>query len=335
MTEPRDLERYIDDFGRRLAEGATAAARPRAARRRLAVIGAVAVAVAGVVVGLLDASAERLDPVAEAQAALASPGEIVYMRITSTFIAPGAGSVPRPQTIEQWSALDPPRWRFVQTLAPAKPGRGGMYDAHGPITGRQELSYANGSQRSYIADRDELTVSRGFSDKSASARVPSPLGPGTGDLQTDLRSLLAAGKVTDEGEREIDGRTVRRLVIEQHSPRPSATRHEGDLERRFVYDVDPHTFAPIQGTLSLTVPSRPHPLLIVTRMHVDAYERIPLTAASTKLLRIQTTARTKVIVHTAQERRARQERFRKSCHTLKSGVLACRAPASLKPPKLP
>jgi hypothetical protein len=332
MTEPQDLDRYIDDFGRRLGAAAPVRPRPRMARLGLAggVLAGVAAA-AGVAV-LLATSGERLDPVAEAQAALAAPGEIVHMQITSTFVAPGVGSVPPPQTTEQWSAPDPPRWRFVQTIPPRKAGQGGAFDAHGPITGRQEISYAHGVQRSYNADRDTLTVNRGFSDAGAAARVPSPLsnGSGSGDLQTDLRAMLAGGDVTDEGEVQVGGRTLRRLVSVDPSP---AAKRRGGLGRRLVYDVDPQTFAPVQATLTLTVPSRPGALRLISRMHVDAYERIPLTAATAGLLRIRTTPHTKVVVNTAAQLRARELRFRRSCHKLKSGTLACKAPP-IRPPKL-
>ncbi len=331
MTEPDELDRYIDDFGRRLDGAASARSRPRAPRVRLAGgVLAGAAAAAAVAVALVT-SGERLDPVAEAQAALAAPGEIVHMRITSTFVAPQAGSVPPPQTTEQWSAPDPPRWRFVQTLPPRRAGQGGVGDAHGPITGRMELSYAHGVQRSYIVDRDTLTVNRGFSDTGPAAHVPSPLGPGSGDLQTDLRAMLAGGDVSDAGEVQVGGRTLRRLVSVDP---PRAAKRRSGLGRRLVYDVDPQTFAPVQATLTLTVPSRPHALRLVSRMHVDVYERIPLTPATAGLLRIQTTPRTKVVVNTAAERRARELRFRKSCHKRKSGVLVCKAPAGLRPPKL-
>jgi hypothetical protein len=304
-------------------------------------LGAVAVTTAAVVAALLGSPGKHLDPVAEAQAALDPPGEIVYMQITSTLVAPGTSSVPPPQTTQQWTALDPPRWRFVQTLPPQRHRQGGAFDAHGPITGRQEFSYAGGVQRSYSADRDALTVTRGFSNDGPAAHVPSPLGTGTGDLQTDLRSMLANGKVTDDGERQVNGRTVRRLISEQDSQlgggaatTKSKPGGRPGLVRTLVYDVDPTTFAPIQGTLTITLPSHPHPLRLISHMHVDAYERIPLTATTARLLRIHTTPRTKVTVHTAKQLRARFQRFRKSCRPLKSGGLACKAPGP-PPPKLP
>ncbi len=327
MTERHDLDDLIAQFGHRLA--AAAPARPRATRVRL-VCGVLAgVAVAAGVAALFASSGERLDPVAEAQAALAAPGEIVHMRITSTLVAPGTSSVPPPQTTEQWSAPDPPRWRFVQTLPPVKAGHGGAFDAHGPISGRQEFSYAHGVQRSYNADSDTLTVNRGYSDAGPAARVPSPLGAGSGDLQTDLRSMLAGGDVTDEGEVQVGGRTLRRLVSIDPGRGP---KRRGGVGRRLVYDVDPETFAPVQATLTLTVPSRPHVLRLTSRMHVDAYERIPLTTATAVLLRIRTTPRTKVTVYTAAQRRARALRFRRSCHERRSGTLVCTA-APVHPPR--
>jgi hypothetical protein len=328
MTELDGLDRYIEDFGRKLGAAATPRSRSRVLRLGLAAgaLGAVTAAVAV----LLTTSGEQLDPVAEAQAALAAPGEIVHMRITSTFVAPKAASVPAPQTTEQWSAPDPPRWRFVQTLPAPKAGQGGVGDAHGPITGRQEFSYAHGVQRSYIANRDTLTVNRGFSDNGGAAHVPSPLGPASGDPQTDLRSMLASGDVTDEGEVQAAGRTLRRLVSVDPA---TAAKRRGAVVRRLVYDVDPQTFAPVQATLTLTVPSRPHVLRLTSRMHVDAYERIPLTTATAALLRIRTTPRTKVIVNTAAQLRARELRFRRSCHKRKSGTLVCKAPR-VRPPRL-
>jgi hypothetical protein len=340
MTGRHDLDRYLDDFARQLSDSTTARPPRRAGRRRLVLIAVAAVAAVGVAGSLLGGSGERLDPVAEAQAALDPSGEIVYMQITSTFLASKHTGVPKPQTTELWSALGPPRWRFVQTLPSSRAGQGVAYDARGPITGRQELSYADGVQRSYIADRDTLTVDRGYSDDGPAARVPLLLLTASGDVQTDLRSMLADGDVTDLGERQVGGRTVRRLVSTQRSQLGSGAstakpaRGRPQLVRELVYDVDPQTFAPIQATLTITLPSHPRAVRLSTRMRFDAYERIPLTATTAKLLRIQTTARTKVVVHTAAERRAREQRFRNSCHRLKSGGLACTA-SGIEPPKVP
>ncbi|MGH2920022.1 MAG: hypothetical protein ACRDLS_15685, partial [Solirubrobacteraceae bacterium] len=217
MSDPERLERYLQDFGARLSGAAATAPRARNRRRRRATAFAITVTVAAVVLVALAASGERrLDPVAEARAALAPRGDIVYMKITSTHRSPGANSVPPPQTTEQWSALDPPRWRFVQQL-PRSGSRvgGGVGRRFVALAGRRELSYANGVTRSYLAEQDALHVTRGYRDREAAARLPSVLGQGSGDPTVDLRSLLLDGTVTDRGEQQLRGRTVRRFVIEQ------------------------------------------------------------------------------------------------------------------------
>lgn len=328
MTERERLEHYLDDFGARLA-GAAGAAPPaprRRARRPLALAlgGAAAIAAVAAVIG---ASGERsLDPVAEARAALAAPGEIVYMKITSTTIVPGSSSVPPPQTTEQWSALDPPRWRFVQTL----PRRGSvMRRVEGgrmvPITGRQEMSYGAGVTRSYDADRDTLVVTRGYRDSDAAARLPSVLGQGSGDPAVDLRSMLLQGTVSDRGEQRLRGRAVRRFVVEQRRDGPN----DPPTVRRLVYDVDPQSFAPIEGRFTITFgPGQSLPR-ITSVMRVDAYERIPLDATSAKLLRIPATPRTKATFDTKRKLEARFRAWRARCRKLQNGSLAC------PPPPLP
>lgn len=339
MTEHDPMEAYLDDFGARLAP-ATPPPRRAPHLRPIGLVAAIAVAVLVVAAVAISGSGNSLDPVAEAQAALAQPGEIVYMKITSTSVRGSFNSVPPPRTTEQWSTLDPPRWRFVQTIPPPG-GRGGSVgDAHGPIAGRQEFSYANGEQRSYIAERDTLDVRQGYGDDGPAARVPSLLGVGSGDIQTDLRSMLGDGEVTDQGEQQVNGRTVRRLVSEQHTtPSPTADSSRkpaqptgGTISRRLVYDVDPETFAPIDGWLTFHVPSSPQPLSVTTRMHVDDYKRIPLNDTTAKLLEIQTTPKTKVTVHTAQELREQQQRMREQCRPRKNGDKVCKPFAPLASP---
>lgn len=328
MTEPERFERHLDDFGARLARAAAQSPPQRSRPRPLAlsICGALVAAV-GVAVVLAAAGERGLDPVAEARAALAPHGAIVYMKITSTMISPGASSVPPPQTTEQWSVADPPRWRFVQTIPPSRGGT--VVDADGPVTGRQELSYAAGVALMYLADRDTITVTRGYSDDDGAARLPSVLGQGSGDPAVDLRSMLLKGTVSDRGEQQLRGRAVRRFVIEQRSHLPNDAR----TLRRLVYDVDPQTFAPVEGRMSLRFgPGRSTPSLTV-RMHVDAYERIPLTATTAGLLRIRTTPRTKATFDTKRRLEARARAFRARCHPIQKGrALACPPP---DPPKVP
>jgi hypothetical protein len=253
------FDRFLDAFGDRLADASANRSARLRRRRSLVFIGALPAGTVVAVVALLVSSGRQLDPVAEARAALAPPGEIVYMKITSTLIAPKTSHPTPPQTTEQWSATDPPRWRFVQRIQP----------------GREEFAYAHGAQSYYNADRDRLQVRTGYSDRGPGARVPSLLGLGSGDVQADLRSMLAGGKVTDMGTARVGGRTVRRLVSE---------RLQGQHFRtRLIYDVDPRSFAPVQATLSTTFPH----MHFVTRMHIDDYKRIPLNARTVALLQIR------------------------------------------------
>lgn len=287
---------------------AAVAARPH---RWRVLAAAVTLTVAAVFAAILATTGERsLDPVAEARAALAPPGEIVYMKITSTNVAPGATSVPPPRTTEQWSTLDPPRWRLVQHPSP-----GGSSD------GRLELSYADGVTRNYRSEQDTLHVISGYRAGSSAERLPSALGQGSGDPAVDLRSLLQ-GSVSDKGEQQVRGRTVRRFVVEQR--RRGANGPATTL--RLVYDVDPQTFAPLEGRLSVTFGPRNGPARITTIMRVDAYRRIPLTASTAKLLKIKTTPKTKASFETQQQLRARLRASRARCHRRDGGVLVCPPP---------
>lgn len=323
MTDSDRFERYLDAFGARLS-GAAAQAPTRRLRPALLVLvlcgGAVATIAVAIVLG---ATRDRFDPVAEAQAALASPGEIVYMKITSEVISPSAATVPAPRTTEQWSALDPLRWRFVERIPRPSARLGGMADSQGPIFGRREHSYGRGARRDYLAERDTLTVTTGYSDRDPAARIPSPLGRGSGDPQDDLRSLLADGEVRDEGEQQIGGRTVRRFVSVRQRTAPEQLM-------RLVFDVDPVTFAPLKATVSLSFHGdRPR---VVTHARVEAYKRIALNDNTERLLQIQTTPQTKISRHTAEELRERARRWRAKCRPSQLG-LSCPPPG--KPPKIP
>jgi hypothetical protein len=108
--------------------------------------------------------------------------------------------------------------------------------------------------------------------------------------------MLASGKLRDVGEVTVAGRTVRRLFGEERTPQPKG----GTFVRRVTYDVDPRTFAPLQGTLEFDLA---HGTTFGVRFHVDRYERLPLTPQNARLLTIRTNAHTKVTVHRVGRRR--------------------------------
>ena len=208
------------------------------------------------------------------------------MKLTSRANAsPGLVVSAPPQTSEQWTTEDPRRWRLALVGEPSKSGTPAWRAGY-----VQQLSYANGTARSYTASRRSMLVMRGLHDDGPGAELPSILGTGTGDSAADLRSFLdGSGKVRDEGEVRSRGRTVRRLVRDERSA--------GVLRQRLVYDVDPKTFAPVAATLSRWLPSRGgRPRMLSVRISVDAYKRIPLNATTAKLLEIETPAGTTVVV---------------------------------------
>jgi hypothetical protein len=333
MTDHDPLERYFDDFGTRLRCAATGRTQRPLGRRRLALASALGVVAIGVTALALDVSGTRLDPVAEARAALAAPGEIIYMKITSTSDLGNAGAGAPPQTTEQWSGVAPPRWRVVQTLPPPGSPGGTMTNSDGPITpisGRVEMAYGGGEQRQYIADSDTLTVQQGFTDDGPAARVPSVIPASSGDVETDLRAMLTGGEVTDEGEQQADGRQVRRFVIVRRRG-----HGDGAAEWRFVYDVDPETYAPIGATVTLSIPDRSGEPQITTRIHVDEYKKIPLNATTATLLEIQTTPQTKITVHTPDELHERERRMREQCRPSPDGDVACPPPVLQTPGNAP
>jgi hypothetical protein len=243
----------------------------------------------------------HLDVLAQARAALAPDGQIVHMKITTSLADSGG---PRSTTTEQWSATDPTRWRLVQVIPPAGSPGGTVGDEHGPIHGRQEFAYAGGAESDYIAERDTLDVVKGFSDAGPAGQVPSILGLPGGDPASALRAALDAGTVTDEGERQVDGRTVRRLVSDSSAD---------GFRRLLTYDVDPDTFAPIDGDVQFGPPRSGVPAI---RMHfdVDTYERLPIDDDSAKLLRIATDSATKVTIRTRQEVQAQVRDTLTGCH---------------------
>lgn len=291
-------------------------------RSRLALVAGLACAGAVAAILLVVTPADRLDPVAQARAALAPAGEIVYMKITTRAGSRGGGRASASSTTEQWSAVDPPRWRLVQVVPPPSAHRGTAFDEHGPIVGRQELAYAHGEQRSYVAQRDTLDIQRGVEHDGPATRPPSALAfeDSAADPAVELRAMLERGKVSDAGDHRIDGRTVRRLT---------GTQRDDNTITRLIYDVDPETFAPVQAVRSIHVTHVPRlpagfpvprlPVLTL-RIHVDAYRRIALNQSTARLLTINTTPHTKVTVHTATEHQAMLRRLLRRCHRGKPGA---------------
>jgi hypothetical protein len=330
-TDTDEYDRYLDAFGARLHDAA-AAGQPSRPRRRwlFGLSGGVVVAGAATAAILLavggGAAGPRLDAVAQAREALAPKGKIVHIVVRSRFLM-GRLNVPVART-EMWTAASPLRWRLRQDLTKSNSGtfRDGRFVK---LRGVQELSYGGGSQRTYSAQFDELRVQRGYSDRSLAVRPPSLLQLEGSDPADTLRLLLERGRLRDLGLRTtVSGRHVRRLVGVSHRT-PTSTQ-------TLTYDVDPDTFAPVQGTLVDAetrhgLPSRR------TTFVVDRYQTFPDTPANAHLLRPATTPKTKVIIRSTAALRkdqAAQRAWRKRCRPMKRGGMKCPPPPVRLVPQL-
>lgn len=233
----------------------------------------------------------HLDVVAQARAALAPDGQIVYL-VTTMHIGgpPQSEPLPPPATTEQWSTAAPPRWRIAETVPDPSKTPDTISGPHGAIVGPEQSSYANGTEEDYAQRLNTLDVTTGFSHDGPPAQVPGPLGS---DPLFQARSMLDAGLLHDAGNAVVNGKTVRRLVGEEPRPRAvpgrSGWRPPYDPAWPVTYDVNPDTFAPVQVTIqtrfAIQAPSSEGPILV---FDVNHYERLPLNDQTAKLLTIQT-----------------------------------------------
>jgi hypothetical protein len=293
-----DLDRYFDGFGAQLH-----AAKPPRRRRGFALGGALALATAVVVALLLLAPSGGggsgpgpVDAIAAARKALDPAGVILHMRIRTEL--PGRGI--RTSFEETWSAQDPQRWRLKQWN---RGDRGFASDS--------EMAYGGGEQSSY--ERGRLTIRQGYTDNTPQTRLPTIFSQRGEDPDSDLRALLTSGKLKDEGEQQAGGRTVRRL-----------TKQDG--LRTMVFDVDPVTFAPLGGSMTFRTPPKTKIPEMTLTFEVEAFERLPITAETEKLLKIAPPAGTKTTVYTAGDMRRFQREYRawrKKCTKGKNHRLSC------------
>ncbi len=255
------LDAFMDDFGRDLQRAA--ARPPRRTRRRLLVAVPAATGLAAVGVVLLPRG-DGIDAIAEARQALAPGNEIVHMVIE---FKPPAGRGPRvtmPKT-EQWFATGPDRWRTRTQL--------------GTQGNQFEQIVSNHRVRLYDKRKDVVRIFTGV--KMISAAGPGLTG---GDPATELRRELAAGDVRDDGVVTHEGRQVRRLVRDKKIGRSNT--------QRFVYYMDPKTFAPLGGRMYFDFASNRR---IVAEFTISGYERIPLNEQTKKLLTFAKTPDTKYV----------------------------------------
>jgi hypothetical protein len=268
----------------------------RARRRRLRVLLPVFATALAAAVVLLFARGSSPDVVAEAAAALGTPGEIVHT-VTRTEEFTPAG---RPKSLgnymrlgensdrdEEWAALNPLRTHTRKTILP--PGGGA------PLS--LDFDYANGVDRMARSWSDALHVTVMPADQvadyeAANTGSASALDAGA-DPVAGIRTLLADGKLTPAGETDLGGRHVLQL-------RGQRSGHLGNLPSEPVitvgveYLVDAKTYEPVQVSYRIS-PSSVTGTSLVRKTFVT-FETLPL-AGNEALLRIPDADQRRVVRH--------------------------------------
>jgi hypothetical protein len=291
------LKRYLADFGQQLQQAAAAPPLRRPQSHSIIALSggltAVALVIAVLLLGAAGGSA-RLDPVAQARAALAPSGKLVHAVVFQhAEVIPGHPGVhvsAPDQRTEQWSTADPPRWRIAFSYPDPKthPHAGRVGDAHGPIIGPVQTAREGNSESTYYQHRNTLLIVRGLPHGLGSA-LPGPTPLGNDPIGT-LRAMLQSGQLRDAGTATLRGRKIRKLV--------GTTRRTFGKKRittAVEYDIDPTTFAPVAARIELPVPIHDTPAVAVI-LRFEHFELLPLTTQTRRLLQIQLVGHPKITV---------------------------------------
>lgn len=301
-----DYERNLDEFGRRLVqvaereEGQRAASWWRVLSRWPGALsaGALAAAVAVALVLTLGPGGEgqRLNFLAQAQAALRPDGKIFHLKLSIGEIHGGRRVM---QPYEIWSATDPPRWRVVhhESRPRCHNGKGRSFiNTYARDYGRVENAYAAETMRYYRAVRDVMYVVRGITDDP---HLFTPLGL---DPLGDLRQRLADGELRDAGTIMRPSGPARKLVSRERS---------GPMTRVWTYLIDEERLQPVGGSFAIEFAGG-NPPRSISRFQVEQYETLPDVAENHHLLDIKTTPTTRRINRPAEPSPAQRRRWLQS-----------------------
>jgi hypothetical protein len=161
------------------------------------------------------------------------------------------------------------------------------------------LAYANGVERIYDPRHNYVAI-------NPPDKVPPPetlplptsgmAGQERGAPSASLRRMLAEGDLHDAGTVQVNGKTARRLTGVSDAP----------VARRFVYDVDPNTFAPVDATIitkhqtvaasrvGLHVSHQVEIAKVIAHFQIKSYERIKPTPKAATLLKLHPQPDTKI-----------------------------------------
>ena len=291
-TQSDQYERFLEDFGKQLNHGKQRAGQLRS-RRRITMGGLALAAIAAAIIALVSTGGGRVDVVAEAEAALAPPGRLLYIVTTSRLEMRGGTQTEvsgrdaaslgwnKPRVAEEWSASMPTRWRIATTVPTAT--------AHGSFPAAPlQCAYSNESEETYnqAFQTNELNivpVTKGQDDASEESPCTDQVSSGLGtEPEEHIQSMLKAGQLQPAGSSTVNGRAVLRLTGQQTQPQLPPWPVE--------YDVDPETYAPVRFIVEKVGTSTFGNTGALTEVtDVTAYEELPLTETTTALLDIKTT----------------------------------------------
>ena len=152
-TQDDEYRHFLGDFGRQLDHGKRRAGHLRS-RQRIATGGLALAAIAAAIIALASTGGGRVDVVAEAEAALAPPGQLLRIVTSSRLEMRGATHTEvtgheaeslgwnKPRHAEEWSASTPTRWRIATTI-PTATAQGSVPAA--PL----QCAYSNDSEETY------------------------------------------------------------------------------------------------------------------------------------------------------------------------------------------
>lgn len=275
-----DLDRFVralgDELGR--AEKRSASTPRIFTGRRLAIVGVVlTLVVAGAVVALpgTDRGGSTASAVERAKAALSTENAIVHFE---TVTRSSSDADPYELRSRVWMAPDAVRFT----------------DDSGTTTGEDEIAVrwyplepsTDGKMRarfeSFDRERNVLSYYWTRLPRNSMAFDLDPAAP--------IRRLLASGEVKDEGVVTLNGREARKLVSRTEATPPTQTGPNSGIAGQqaavIEYYVDAKTFEPIRTRNSVGDPA--HNEWVVSDF--GRIERLPLSAETRKLLKIDAPA---------------------------------------------
>jgi hypothetical protein len=292
--------RFLEDFGKQLDHGKRRAGQLRS-RRRITTGGLAVAAIAAAIVAVASTSGGRVDVVAEAEAALARPGQLLRMVTISRLEMRGGTQTQvtghdaeslgwnKPRVAEEWSASIPTRWRIATTIPTAT--------AQGPVpTAPLQCAYSNDNEETYnqgfqTNEVNIVPVTKGQDEASEESLCTDQVSRGLGtEPEEHIHSMLEAGQLQSAGPGTVNGRPVLRLTGAQIQPQPETASDSSNPPWPVEYDVDPETYAPVRFTLEMVGTNTFGNTGTLTEVtDVTAYEQLPLNESTTALLSIKTT----------------------------------------------